>query len=161
VCYLVLSRVPSVHDFNSITRCSPITRLISVCQRITWLRCQNHEQKVHEIEIRQHAIVIILRLSKIRWIIREPRTSQVNVRCIIPERVMHMFAMWCKPYIVLRHDATMYKAKFHSQRKKKREAYIALDLVQDHVHEAESSSSPTTTTITKIDYNSQKFNKNH
>jgi Cu/Ag efflux protein CusF len=55
----------------------------------------------------------------------------------------------------------MYKAKFHSQRKKKREAYIALDLVQDHVHEAKSSSSPTTTTITKIDYNSQKITKNH
>jgi hypothetical protein len=39
----------------------------------------------------------------------------------------------------------MYKAKFHSQLQKKRETYLALDLAQDLVHEAESNSSPAST----------------
>jgi Cu/Ag efflux protein CusF len=55
----------------------------------------------------------------------------------------------------------MYKAKFHNQLQKKRETYLALDLVQGPVHEAERNSSPATTTITKIDYNSQKITKIH
>jgi hypothetical protein len=66
-----------------------------------------------------------------------------------------------KPYRVLQHDATTYKQKFHSQLQKKRETYLALDLVQGPIHEVESNSSPATTTVTKIDYNSQKFTKIH
>jgi hypothetical protein len=64
--------------------------------------------------IRQHATVIILRLSKIQWTIPKPRTSQVNLRCIVPERVTHRFARWCKPYRILWHDAITYNATFHS-----------------------------------------------
>jgi hypothetical protein len=40
----------------------------------------------------KHATVAILRLSKIRWTIQEPRISQVHVRCITFEWVTDRFA---------------------------------------------------------------------
>jgi hypothetical protein len=43
-------------------------------------------------------LVVILMLSKIRWIISEQCTSQLNVRCIVSERVTHRFARRCEHY---------------------------------------------------------------
>jgi hypothetical protein len=39
----------------------------------------------------QHATVVILRLSKIRWTIQKPCISQVNIRCIVPKLMMRRF----------------------------------------------------------------------
>jgi hypothetical protein len=62
-----------------------------MCQKTTELRCRNQEWNVHETETRLHVTIIILKLSKIHWSIQEPSTPQVNVRCIVPERIMHRF----------------------------------------------------------------------
>jgi hypothetical protein len=91
-CYLVLSRVPFVHDFGSITPLfsdhTPNTG-VPENNKVTLSKSRREGTRDRNQTTRnnRHSQAV-----KIRWTIREPRTAQVNVRSIVPERVTHMFA---------------------------------------------------------------------
>jgi hypothetical protein len=47
-CCLILSHVPSVRDFDSVTLLFSCTPVPGMCHRTVGLCYQNHERKVHE-----------------------------------------------------------------------------------------------------------------
>jgi hypothetical protein len=64
VCSLVLARVPSVRNFDSITLLFFDHMLDIGVNRTTGLRYQNHERRYTSQKPDMHATIVILRLSK-------------------------------------------------------------------------------------------------
>jgi hypothetical protein len=123
-CALVLARVPSVCNFGSITLLfSNHTSDIGVTENngVTFSKSWTVGTQVRNQICTQWPPFLGCPNGKIR----ERCTSQLNARCIIPERVMHRFA---KVTWTLYNSKTWSKSIFHSKVQK---IYLALDLLDD------------------------------